>query len=319
MKTSKKLVILEGPDGAGKTTLAAKLVAGMIGDPHYEHCGPYRDMSDGLPRLYVEAMAPALLGLSSVVLDRSWLSEGIYGPIYRGGSRLQPYAVSMLERIAARCETIVVLCLPPLETCLEAWRTRASSGDEYVKAESTMKLIHAAYRSMPTTLPTVIYDYTQHSEDALHRALRTVKLTEPHPLRIPSAGNLRAPIVIVGEKFAEVKNQDSRWQYPFVSFNKGGCSAWLTEQVALEMSEDQVLWVNADVPAVDLVSLIEAYPRKLIVTLGAEATTAVRELNWSKSRVVSCEHPARAKRFHSSSEYPLRYHLRNTLTDMRST
>lgn len=68
-------VILEGPDGTGKTTIAEQLrQAGYF----YAHAGP----EDTLPVL-AKRMSE-LQGLKYVVWDRAHLGEAVYGPLDRG-------------------------------------------------------------------------------------------------------------------------------------------------------------------------------------------------------------------------------------------
>ena len=58
--TPRKLVILEGPDGGGKSRLAATLTEAL--GARLVHCGPFPRVTTHLAHLYVEAMLPALLG-----------------------------------------------------------------------------------------------------------------------------------------------------------------------------------------------------------------------------------------------------------------
>lgn len=304
MKTCGKVVILEGPDGGGKTTFAKKLLALPLGlsaerELQLVHCGPFDRVTDGLARLYVEAMLPALHGYADVVLDRSWLSEGVYGPVFREGSRLPPYQVRMLERIALRCETQVVLCLPPLERCLQTFRERR--GEEMLERESELTEVHGRYWRLESALPVRLYDFTATNASPTH-VLALTQPSAPHAVHVGSAGNLQAPVVLVGEQFAEHKNQDPLVQHPFVSFNRAGCSAWLTEQLQGIVTEDQLLWVNADVGDQALALLISRYRRKAVVGLGVQAHAALRRLGVTFH---SFNHPQHAKRFAHHAAYEL--------------
>src|SRR3546814_1879949 len=51
-----------------------------------------------------------------------------------------------------------------------------------------------------------------------------------HSIRVNTAGNWDAPIVIVGEDFGEHKNNDAMYQWPFGSLNGNGCSFWLARE-----------------------------------------------------------------------------------------
>ena len=85
------LIVLEGPDGAGKTTLAKALMAGFYrkwpsGTFRIEHRGPLRLNVDPADEYTLPDYDPADM-TNLVVCDRWHLSEAVYGPIYRGGSR----------------------------------------------------------------------------------------------------------------------------------------------------------------------------------------------------------------------------------------
>ena len=86
------LIVLEGPDGAGKTTLAKDLMAGFYrkwpsGTFRIEHRGPLRLNVDPFDEYTLPDYDPTDM-TNLVVCDRWHLSEAVYGPIYRGASRV---------------------------------------------------------------------------------------------------------------------------------------------------------------------------------------------------------------------------------------
>lgn len=288
-----QVVILEGPDGAGKTYLAHRLAA------HYgaciKHAGVFPGVHGHLPRLYLELLLPALLGYQPVVLDRSWLSESIYGKVCRGGSdRIGVVAQRMLERVALSCGAVVVRCLPPVEVCLED----AGGVEQYPHPEQ-LRDVHQLYLKLSTHLPMVTYDRTQHTLRDLRFRLKTHHLTT-HLAATHSAGNLHASVVLVGESYGPVKEHDLYHQYPFVSFSRAGCSQWLTEHLErVEVSEADLLWVNADTRF--LPRVVGFGPRRCVLALGEKAH---RELEAHGIEHETFEHPQHTKRFryHESCE-----------------
>ena len=159
------ITIFEGPDGSGKST-AAKAYAQAIG-ARLVHCGPYPQLSAGLKHVYLQAMVPALLDYDHVVLDRCWISEPIYGAIFRNGEdRIGRLGCELLDGIAALCGGRVIVCLPPLETCLDNWRRRHAQGGEYLEREAQLIDVWQLYsdgvaqRGL-TTLPVTTFDYTK--------------------------------------------------------------------------------------------------------------------------------------------------------------
>lgn len=291
---SAKLTIFEGPDGAGKST-AAKAYAEATG-ARYVHFGPLPRVGKNLARIYVEAMLPALLGYQNVVLDRCWLSELPYGLAFREGKdRLDGSASRrMLERLAFRCGAVVVRCLPPWDMVKVNYLARKQL--EMLDDESQLGIVYDAYLDEPTDLPDLTYDYTTGGlpVDQLE-AMRSIC----HPLDIASAGVWDAPIILVGERFADMKDCDAFYQWPFASFNGEGCSRWLAEQLDLvDVGEDQLMWINADQ---DLSVLADLEPVK-IIALGDAAHGKLVAVGFKPDHV---PHPQSWRRFNCNERYPL--------------
>jgi thymidylate kinase len=301
---SEKLIIFEGPDGGGKTTTIKKLVTGI--NTHVVHHGPYKNVSGGLARLYVESMLPAVLGFTTTVLDRSWLSEPIYGKVFRGGeNRLGVTYRRHLERLALRCDPTVVLCLPPLEVVLRTYRERRQL--ELLDNEKQLTEVYELYNRLEsqTDLEVLRFDYTKDAVIDLVRrgTLSGVTLSTSHH----GAGNLLARIVLVGDEFGERQDGDTLYQWPFAALTRLGCSTWLTDQlVEADIPESELLWVNSDE--------LEAFNEDLVIdnddrlhyphvfALGQKAHERLTALDIHH---VTVDHPQHAKRFHHHEPYPL--------------
>jgi len=84
-------IILEGPDRAGKTTIANSLKKLGYFVVHCEYKERHSDIVTHYESLLDIAIDP-------IVFDRSFISEVVYGKIQRGGSRLPPQSYENLLR-----------------------------------------------------------------------------------------------------------------------------------------------------------------------------------------------------------------------------
>lgn len=295
VKLSRCLTIFEGPDGSGKTT-AAREYAEAIG-ARYVHFKALPRVKSSLGRMYVEAMLPALLGYQDVVFDRCWLSERPYGKVFRGGIyRLSSIDVRMLERLAMRCNPVMVRCQPPLETVVSNYVNRKGKEEMLVNIKQ-LKAVYRLYTTQFTSLPKVIYDYGagRLTSDIIEAA----RVMDNHPIDVFSAGNYNAKFIFVGASFGERKDNDPFYQWPFASFSYSGCSQWLTNQLEhCVVGEDKILWVNADQDLTWLTGL--GQPK--IFAFGKLAYTKLRELGVEALEV---PHPQSWRRFKSHITYPL--------------
>lgn len=292
--TCAKLTIFEGPDGSGKST-AAQAYAEATG-AKYVHFSALPRVNRNLGRMYVEAMLPALLGYQDVVFDRCWLSEMPYGVAFREGrDRLTGASRRMLERLAMRCGAVVVRCQPTWETVKKTYLSRKHL--EMLDNDGQLKTVYDLYAEQGTDLPELVYDYTK--EPVLRQLLVDGARMQPHPLGLASAGNWAGRVVLIGEAFAEHKDNDAWYQWPFASFSGEGCSQWLAEKLDLiEVGEDQILWLNSDQ---DLSMLYDLKPER-IVALGNQAYDQLYRL---KITAATVPHPQAWKRFNHGQRYPL--------------
>ena len=97
------LIVLEGPDGAGKTTLANRLIHTFLENSKDDsaeliHRGPLDPAIDPLHEYLLSLKYNRRDYNHLVVLDRWHVSEMVYGPIYRGASRLNQFRWVYIEK-----------------------------------------------------------------------------------------------------------------------------------------------------------------------------------------------------------------------------
>lgn len=163
-----KSLIIEGPDGAGKTRLSTDLLNYYL-RLGYKHLGQRFDLDATNFFLWhtEEILAAAK---EPTLLDRSFHSERVYGKVMRNGNdRLGDLCFSNLSQLQNLCDIPVIYCLPPwevvrenwLEKRKEKWNPETRKGD-YVDAEEKARSIHAEYTklSLQDVGRHFVYDYT---------------------------------------------------------------------------------------------------------------------------------------------------------------
>lgn len=108
-KSEHPVFVFEGPDGAGKTTLA-KHLAKVTGAKYIHLTYRFKDRM----HLYHSAAIKLVARYAQhqpVVLDRWWPSEILYAECYRGGSKFMKHFF-LLEHIATQMGVTYVWCLP---------------------------------------------------------------------------------------------------------------------------------------------------------------------------------------------------------------
>jgi thymidylate kinase len=241
------ILILEGPDGAGKTTLAETLrhrlqTKGMV---HIVKHGPYKGIeAEHLCRIYFRSMSPALTFDDTVIMDRSWLSEPIYGEVYRNGeNRIDVPRKRMLERTALSRGAVIVHCQPDFEVCAEAFEKRAN--EEYLDDISQLEQVYDEYDLIGTTtsIPTVHYDYTRDTIDELLEKVYTLSIKNE-----ASGGGCfkQGNILMLCDKGPRTNVRASAVVIPFINFlDNDGPSRMLAESLEYEgISERDLYWIN---------------------------------------------------------------------------
>jgi thymidylate kinase len=153
MLAAHQVIVLEGCDGAGKTTLAEALAArhGYT----IVHSGRTPDGTDLADRYETILALPGRL-----VLDRSFISELVYGSLDRGRSRLTlPVVMTLTQRVAERGGVLVHLTGHPeiIATRLRARQEPAPSVD---RIRALISAYHSTFAVLRGVAPIVNADTT---------------------------------------------------------------------------------------------------------------------------------------------------------------
>jgi hypothetical protein len=236
------IVILEGPDGGGKSTLAKELLAGPCKGWRYEHNGTYEGMSSF--DLFKEYTAQLMAGRhEGILLDRSFDSEGIYGPVIRKEDRLGKLGRKLLNRLCSAVGAVQVVCLPPKAVAENNWQEKVT---DYVKKELAWNKVYDRYEELVQDPRYVRYDYTWNegrTRKDLANRFRTMIQISAGQDSLPEGyvGSPRARYLFVGE---QVSLRKAWVDLPF--FALSGVSAYLAEVLEeAGLAEEDVALVNA--------------------------------------------------------------------------
>lgn len=300
------LTILEGPDGSGKTTFGRQLAIALGDQTKFDHHGPYEGVADPTVN-YFTSIQRALYLTRHVVMDRSWLSEPVYGSVYRdGGDRVGVAKRRMLERAALSAGAVVAFFLPPMSWSCANWMRNREN--EYLQTARDAANVYTEYLDFivgvkRTDLPWVVVNPLIHP---FSNAVGMIESVRPPENRGPGAGRwgLGAKVVLVGDRV----DDDHHDCLPFTRFDGVGSSTWLAEQLeSANVSESDLYWVNRYDHALQRdtdPSFFERLAPKKVVALGAKAETWCREVA-QLSDFEAVDHPQRWKRFHFHEPYPL--------------
>jgi thymidylate kinase len=149
------IIIIEGPDGSGKTTLAQKIAL----QAGYEYVHNIQPMYDGDDAYMAQMYADLIKSHSNLVLDRAWYSEMAYGPTMRDHSSISYPDMYWLEELVAKKGGMIIYCTDNVSTL---WKRCQRRGEDYVVHKADFVDICEAFKeimSVPHLIPVVKYDY----------------------------------------------------------------------------------------------------------------------------------------------------------------
>lgn len=165
------MIIVEGPDGSGKSTLIKalnyqatrlKALRGGVGGTKSNGTGDGIVGWGGLEQA-VGAYTDKVMEMNEQpgkhAFDRFHLSEAVYGPLLRQKQELPPTSLLDLSRFLRHHHVPVVLCLPPFEVTLANVTREGREKPPY----QTEGFLHMAYKAFEFLQPwaTIVFDYTK--------------------------------------------------------------------------------------------------------------------------------------------------------------
>lgn len=152
------IIIIEGPDGAGKTTLANQLSR----QTKYDIVHRSQPKTDDEKKHMMSEYVAAIKSSKNTILDRCWYSEMVYGPIMRDASVISYPEMYKLEKLLAKAGAIVIYATAPKAAL---WQRCQKRGEDYITSHATFCQICDAYEQLMTDVPHYIpvlkYEYKE--------------------------------------------------------------------------------------------------------------------------------------------------------------
>lgn len=149
------IIIVEGPDGSGKTTLANK-IAKQNGYIMLHRSQPKTE--EEKQNMMAEYLQVIKAG-KNVVMDRCWYSEMVYGPIMRDASVITYPEMYELEKLLCKKGALLIYCTDKPEVL---WKRCQERGEDYITDILTHTKICEGYETLmnvPHLIPVVRYGY----------------------------------------------------------------------------------------------------------------------------------------------------------------
>lgn len=139
------VIVLEGSDGAGKTTVAKNLeriYSNMGHDVVMWHFGPHSPDKTSIEE-YFEPLAEWWDEHGEdhhyvLIIDRFHLGEKVYGPLMRGASRMSDDEQDAIDNLLNKIYALRFYVRPKLQTILNRFDAR---GDDFINGAHIMDIV----------------------------------------------------------------------------------------------------------------------------------------------------------------------------------
>lgn len=277
------IIVIEGADGTGKTTLAGVLEKRGF---EYRHQGPPLNGVN-----LFQHYADELLSCrgKKVVMDRLHVGELIYGPVMRGKSLITVEELRLLNRLLFGLGGKVIFCDTDDAVIERNWLRRR--GQEYLDDADKLYEVMFQYRRLFDQEFTAddhhVYDYRT---SVVNKLLES--MTEPSSLPEGVIGHPRNRFLFIGEKANGLPD------LPF--FTMDNSSGYLNKCLwAAGYKEHELAFTNAGsfrgIPR-ELYPIWDQNRQQVVVTLGKVAHEAC--VNQAVPHL-EAPHPSYVKRFDS--------------------
>jgi thymidylate kinase len=229
------LVIIEGADKTGKTTLA-KAIAGELGYEYVHFSTPKGPPADEYIDFLLALKRPT-------VCDRFHLGELVYGPLLRGKPGLTPLQLATIERVMRLQPTVVIHAVTDMKLAND--RLVHSTEHEVVNTEQNKAAARLFAEVVPNTNAGPVLRYNGVSQDDIRSVIAEIRKLEVATGSLPAYTGIGTVtgqrLVFVGEQV----NQNVTWRG--LPFDKGASSQFLLDVFAEAGVPEKAVYIcNAD-------------------------------------------------------------------------
>ena len=149
------IIIIEGADGSGKTTLAEQL-SKQTKYPIIHKSNPKTEM-EKLSQMgeYLQMVRSS----KNFIFDRCWYSEMAYGPVFRDKSYISYPQMYELEAQLAKAGALIIYCTGPKAAL---WMRCQKRGEKFVTSRTDFETVWNNFEGIfkvPHLVPVVRYEY----------------------------------------------------------------------------------------------------------------------------------------------------------------
>lgn len=285
------LIIIEGCDGTGKTTLANKLIEDFKFSYNKENKPPY----DGF-KYYIDRATSFKSG-DNIILDRFHLGEIVYPSIKKDRTPLDLTKQHLIERALIPQNTLLILGKTSKDFIINTFNTR---GETYVnedEIDEIVRLFDIHYKE--SFLNKIIYDVEKFNYNEIKYKIEELSKIENKVYKFEGSGAyLNNPIMLVGDQYADDSFVDKHDRMTFISNNNS--SYYLHDALELTKNpKDYYLtnsrkYENDDLNLQALQEEVEYLKPKKVIALGNKSSVLLKK---AKIEHIKVEHPQYRRRF----------------------
>lgn len=291
------IIVVEGCDGTGKTTLVEKLRHAIeVHETKHQSTRSVRVIHSGPPSLppleeYEKSLRTYDPSGEHLILDRWHWGELIYGPIYRGATILGDAGLYHVDKYLDAVGAVMINLTNPLDVIEERLSSR---GEDYLQPEHVAEVLRRFDEVFERSVLTEKHKLTDPTDTDVISAITLGYIREEYALQLEPFGTYVGPrfpkFLLLGEK-----RKDPTWKSAFVP-NKATSGYFLLNALPRAVVRDSGL---ANACEENVQELYETLKAPKVVALGKLAEKAVEA---SGVPYFAVPHPQYIRRFHNSRQ-----------------